>query len=81
MGVLLVTGNFNRYVARLARDGRLDAFLILSVTELHQAVLIQSEPGNVTLDGGGDEGLRTRTELLPLGKPDKIGQFFVEIEV
>ncbi len=51
VGFLLVAGQFDRDVPGLAGGGRLDALLVAPVAELHEAVAIEPEPGNVPLLG------------------------------
>ena len=49
--------------AGIAGNRSLNAFLILAVAELHQAVLVQSQPGNVARHRGIDQRLRAGSEF------------------
>ena len=39
-------------MARLAGDRRLDAALVATVAELHEAVIVEAQPRDVSADGG-----------------------------
>ena len=55
VGFLLVAGEFDRDVRRLAGHGRLNALLVFAVPELHQRLLIQTQPRYATVFGGLDQ--------------------------
>ena len=44
VGLLLVARELDRDVRRASADGRLDALLVLAVTELHQRLVVQAQP-------------------------------------
>ena len=52
VGTFLIAGQRRGNGAGIAGNGRLDAFLIFAVAELHQAVIVQAQPGDVALDRG-----------------------------
>ena len=47
VGLFLVAGQLHRDMRRAAGDGGLDALLVFAVTELHQRLPVQAQPGNV----------------------------------
>ncbi len=49
VGLLLVAGQFDRNVRGAAGDRRLDALLVLAMTQLHQRLIIEPEPRNAAV--------------------------------
>ena len=70
--LLLVGGDLDRDVARLRGDGGLDALLVLAVTELHEAVVVEAHPGDVAGLGGADERAGGGPELTALREVDEL---------
>jgi hypothetical protein len=66
VGFFLVAREFDRDVRRAAGDGRLDALLVAAVSELHQRLVIQAQPGDVAGFGRTHERRRRRSQRAAL---------------
>ena len=66
---------------RTARDGRLDALLVLAVPELDQGVFVQPQPRDFALFGRLDQRGRAGAQFLALGKADEAVALVREIEL
>ena len=78
--LFLVGGDLDGDVARLGRDRRLDALLVLAVAELHEAVVVQAQPRDVALLGGAHERAGRRAELTALREVDELDELGLEVE-
>src|SRR5579871_464309 len=83
VGLFLVARQLDRDMGGAARDRRLDALLKFAVTELHQGLLVQAQPGDLTLlrgahqrGGRGAEraALSEANELIARGLPAPVGR-------
>ena len=68
--LFLVACELDRDVRRAARDGCLDALLVLAVAELDQRLVVEPEPRDAALLGGMDERGRGGPERATLRKTD-----------
>ena len=80
VGLLLVGGDLDGDVARLGGDRGLDALLVLAVTELHEAVVVEAHPRDVARLGGAHERARRRAELAALREVDELDELVCEVE-
>jgi hypothetical protein len=81
VGLLLVRGQFNGNVAGFAGRSGLDALLVPAVSKLHQAVLIQPEPRDMSFLRRVDQRCRTRPERAPLRVANERVPLFGKIPV
>ena len=72
VGFLLVARQFDRDVRRATRDGRLDALLVFAVAQLHQRLVVETQPWDVACFGGPYQRRGRRTERAPLRKADEL---------
>ncbi len=80
-GLLLVRGELDRDVRRLAGDRGLDALLEAAVAELDQALAVEPQPGDVALLGRRHQGRRARAQRLALGEADEAVAAALEVEM
>ena len=80
VGLLLVRRDLDGDVARLRGDGGLDALLVTAVAELHQAAVVQAQPGDAARLGGADQRAGRRAELPALGEGDEVVEMRLEVE-
>ena len=78
--ILLVTGNLDPDVRRLAGDRGLDPLLEPAMAELHERVIVQAQPGDLALFGGLYQRRGARPELLALRESDEFVPFSRKIE-
>ena len=77
---LLVLGEVDGDAARVARQGRLDAFLVLPVAELDEARIVEAHPRDAPGFGRFDERLSGRAEDPPAGECHVIGDLGPDVE-
>ena len=68
-------------VAGLACDGRLDALLVSSKTELHEALGVEPDPGNVAFLRRPHQRGRAGPQGAPLRPADQLIALLGEVEV
>ena len=81
MRTLLVAGERGGDGIGTAGNRGLDTFLVLAVAKLYQAVIVKTQPGDITLDRCIDQRLGARTELSTLGTMHKTFEFGFKIEI
>ena len=72
VGLLLVAGELDRDVRRAAGDGGLDALLVLAVPELHQRLVVETQPRDAARLGGAHQRVGRGTERAPLREADEL---------
>src|SRR5882762_2795734 len=72
VGFLLVAGQFDRNVRGAAGDRRLDALLVLAMTQLHQRLIIEPKPRNAAVFRGTYQGSRRGPERATLREADEL---------
>ncbi len=72
VGLLLVARQLHRDVGRASGDRRLDALLVLAVTELHQRLIVQAQPRDAAVLGGAHQRGRRGAERAALGEADEL---------
>ena len=80
-GLLLVGGELDRDVRRLAGDRGLDALLEAAVAELDQALAVEPQPGDVALLGRRHQRRRAGAQRLALGEADEPVAAALEVEI
>src|SRR5262249_20090461 len=72
VGLLLVARQLDRDVWRAAGDGRLDPLLVLAVPELHQRLVVESQPRDAATLCGMNERRGRRTERPALCEANEL---------
>src|SRR5580704_494130 len=72
VGLLLVAGELDRDVRRATGNGRLDALLVLAVAELHERLVIQTQPRNTAMLSSAHQGGSRWAKRAPLREADEL---------
>ena len=79
--LLLVSSDADRDLPGFAGDGRLNAALVLAVSKLDEAVLVEADVGDVPRLGGLHERCGAGAEFVPLRKADEGVALLLEVEL
>src|SRR5882757_237852 len=72
VGFFLVARQLDRNVRGAAGDRRLDALLVLAMTQLHQRLIIEPKPRNAAVFRGTYQGSRRGPERATLREADEL---------